>query len=188
MRAGAEGPRRAEGLLSGVLTLFLRAVFAPQRRRARRQGVRGGQTGAVSFLQFFGSALQVTPHYHALVPEGVCVPGEGCVRFEALPPPTQGEVERLLRVVRHRVGARPGQACTPRGLRGLSTGREHRSGGPVSAPRRPCGAAPCAARLPESVHRGYVREVTLRKGARRPRCRRHGPTLLRCTRSASLET
>jgi hypothetical protein len=31
------------------------------------------------------------------------VPREGGVRFEALPPPTQGEVERLLRVVRHRV-------------------------------------------------------------------------------------
>lgn len=29
--------------------------------------------------------------------------GEGGVLFEALPPPTQGEVERLLRVVRHRV-------------------------------------------------------------------------------------
>jgi len=45
----------------------------------------------------------VTPHFHSLVPDGVFVPGEGGVRFEALPPPTQGEVERLLRVVRHRV-------------------------------------------------------------------------------------
>jgi putative transposase len=78
------------GLLSDVLTLFLRAVFALQRRRARRQGLRGGQVGAVSFIQFFGSALQVTPHFHSLVPDGVFVPGEGGVRFEALPPPTQG--------------------------------------------------------------------------------------------------
>ncbi|AFE04925.1 hypothetical protein COCOR_02927 [Corallococcus coralloides DSM 2259] len=66
----------------------------------RVQGPRGGQVGAVSFIQFFGSALQVTPHFHSLVPDGVFVLGEGCVRFEALPPPTQGEVERLLRVVR----------------------------------------------------------------------------------------
>ncbi|QRK07344.1 transposase [Archangium violaceum] len=90
------------GLLSDVLTVFLRAVFALQRRRARRQGMRGGQVGAVSFIQFFGSALQVTPHFHSLVPDGVFVPREGGVRFEALPPPTQGEVEQLLRVVRHR--------------------------------------------------------------------------------------
>jgi hypothetical protein len=91
------------GLLSDVLTVFLRAVFALQRRRARRQGLRGGQTGAVSFIQFFGSALQVTPHFHSLVPDGVFVPREGGVRFEPLPPPTQGEVERLLRGVHHRV-------------------------------------------------------------------------------------
>ncbi|WP_083680932.1 transposase [Archangium sp. Cb G35] len=90
------------GLLSDVLTLFLRAVFALQRRR-RRQGLHGGQTGAVSFIQFFGSTLQVTPHFHSLVPDGVFVPEEGGVRFEPLPPPTQGEVEQLLKVVRHRV-------------------------------------------------------------------------------------
>ena len=76
---------------------------ALQRRRARRQSLRGGQAGAVSFIQFFGSALQVTPHFHSLVPDGVFVPREGSVRFEPLPPPTQAEVERLLRVVRHRV-------------------------------------------------------------------------------------
>jgi hypothetical protein len=35
-------------LLSDVLTVFLRAVFALQRRRARRQGIRRGQVGAVS--------------------------------------------------------------------------------------------------------------------------------------------
>jgi hypothetical protein len=90
-------------LVERVLPHVLRAVFALQRRRARRQGLCGGQAGAVSFVQFFGSALQVTPHFHSLVPDGVFVPREGGVRFEALPPPTQAEVERLLRVVRHRV-------------------------------------------------------------------------------------
>ena len=57
----------------------------------------------MSFIQFFGSALQVTPHFHSLVPDGVFVPWEGGVRFEPLPPPTQAEVEKLLKVVRHRV-------------------------------------------------------------------------------------
>lgn len=31
---------------------------------------------AVSFIQFFGSALQVTPHFHSLVPDGVFGPRE----------------------------------------------------------------------------------------------------------------
>jgi LSD1 subclass zinc finger protein len=38
--------------------------------------------------QFFGSALQVTPHFHLLVFDGVFMPQEGSVRFEPLPPPT----------------------------------------------------------------------------------------------------
>lgn len=65
---------KAVGLLSDVFTVFLRAVFALQRRRARGQGIRHGQVGAVSFIQFFGSALQVTPHFHSLVSDGVFVP------------------------------------------------------------------------------------------------------------------
>ena len=41
-------------LLSEVLAVFLRALIALQRRRARRLGMEGGQTGAVSFVQRFG--------------------------------------------------------------------------------------------------------------------------------------
>ncbi|QDE90023.1 hypothetical protein BHS06_14195 [Myxococcus xanthus] len=104
---------------SDVLTVFLRAVFALQRRRSRRQSIRHGQVGAVSFIQFFGSALQVTPNFHSLVPDGVFVPGEDDLRFEALPPPTQAEVERLLRVVCHRVLRllEKRGPCPPKGLR-----------------------------------------------------------------------
>jgi hypothetical protein len=57
----------------------------------------------VSFIQFVGSALQVTPHFHSLVPDDVFRQREGGVLFEGVPPPTQGEVEQMLRVVRHRV-------------------------------------------------------------------------------------
>ena len=59
------------GLLSEVLTVFLRAVFALQRRRARRQGLRGGQVGAVSFIQFFGSRFHELPPYTTL-PQTSC--------------------------------------------------------------------------------------------------------------------
>jgi hypothetical protein len=96
------------GLLSDVLTVVLRAVFALQHRRARRQGLRGAQAGAVSFIQFFGSVLQVTPHFHSLVPNGVFVPREGGVHFEELGPPTQGPKGLLPAVYRR--GARP---CWP---------------------------------------------------------------------------
>jgi hypothetical protein len=89
--AGEPGHRLKDvGLLSDVLTLFLRVVFALQRRRARRQSLRGGQVGAVSFIPFFGSALQVTPHFHSLVPDGVFVPWEAaCASSRCLRPRKQ---------------------------------------------------------------------------------------------------
>ena len=58
-------------LLSRVVQLFLRAVFADQRRRARRQGIRKPLTGAVTLLQFWGSVLQLTPHAHSWLLDGV---------------------------------------------------------------------------------------------------------------------
>ncbi len=48
---------------SEVLRCFLRSVFADQRRRARALfGIRKGQCGSVTFVQRFGSALNLTPH------------------------------------------------------------------------------------------------------------------------------
>jgi hypothetical protein len=50
------------GLASVVLAVFLRAVFAWLRRRAKRAGIAGGQPGAVTFLQRFGSAINIPLH------------------------------------------------------------------------------------------------------------------------------
>jgi len=47
-------------LASAVLAVFVRAVFASLRRRARRQwGLARSQCGAVSFVQRFGDALNL---------------------------------------------------------------------------------------------------------------------------------
>jgi len=76
-------------LTTEVLRAFLRAVFADQRRRARKLfGIRKGKCGSVTFIQRFGSALNLTPHFHTLVLDGFYAgtassPG----RFVSLPPP-----------------------------------------------------------------------------------------------------
>lgn len=94
-------------LLSDVLGLFIRALFAWQRRTARRLGVPRPCTGAVAFVQRFGSALQLTPHFHVLLPETVFEElGEGTTRLVPLPPPTDAEVERVATTVACRVLAR----------------------------------------------------------------------------------
>ena len=88
-------------LASEALTLFVRALFNFQRRRARRLGIklpRANASGAITFVQRFGSALQLAVHFHTLVPDGVFVPPpdrdpEARPKFIRLDPPTDEEVE-----------------------------------------------------------------------------------------------
>lgn len=67
------------------------------RRRARALGIRHGQTGSVSFVQRFGGALNLNPHVHSLLPDGLFVPGEdgGSALFVVLPEPTPADIEAL---------------------------------------------------------------------------------------------
>jgi hypothetical protein len=85
-------------LTSQVLRAFLRALFAEHRRRARAQWQRPrGQCGAVTFIQRFGSALNLNLHFHTLVLDGVYAGGDGTpARFLPLSPPSVDEVARVL--------------------------------------------------------------------------------------------
>ena len=87
-------------LTSDVLRAYLRALFAELRRRVRRRwGVRAEQCGAVTFLQRFGSALNLNLHFHTLALDGAYPYPEtydDAPRFWPLPPPTPGEVARAL--------------------------------------------------------------------------------------------
>ena len=54
-------------LTSEVLRAFLRALFAELRRRIRREfGARTDECGAVTFVQRFGSAMNLNLHFHTL--------------------------------------------------------------------------------------------------------------------------
>jgi hypothetical protein len=83
-----------------VLRAFLRSLFAELRRRVRQHwGVRAEQCGAVTFLQRFGSALNLNLHFHTLALDGVYLyDGEWSEtpRFFLLPPPRHDEVVRVL--------------------------------------------------------------------------------------------
>jgi hypothetical protein len=85
-------------LTSQVLRAFLRAQFAELRRRARDHWGRArGQCGAVTFIQRFGSALNLNVHFHTLALDGVYTRDEGtAMRFLPLPPPSPDEVARVL--------------------------------------------------------------------------------------------
>ena len=80
-------------LLSMVLDIFLRAIFANQRRRARALGINAPRTGAVTFVQRFGSALNLNVHFHNLTPDGVFSDHSAdTLTFHPLPPPSDDDV------------------------------------------------------------------------------------------------
>lgn len=86
-------------LLKRIEKALVRAVWRWQRRVAKHLGISNRLVGgAVAFVQWFGSNLQLTPHLHVLIPDALWNKendGEGGA--QELPPPTDEEVESVLR-------------------------------------------------------------------------------------------
>jgi len=62
------------------------------------------QTGAVTLIQRFGSALNLNIHFHMLFLDGVYVTSGERLTFRRLPSPTVAALEKLVHVVSQRVG------------------------------------------------------------------------------------
>jgi hypothetical protein len=93
-----------KNLLSAVLSILLRTIFAYQRLRARRLGVKRPLTGAITLCQRYGSVLQFTPHFHCWLPDGVlCQNDAGQLSFHPLQPPDDADVDALLLRIAQRV-------------------------------------------------------------------------------------
>ena len=58
-------------LLAALIRIFIRTIFSSLRRRARDCGIPRGHCGAVAFIQRFASSLNLHPHVHVLVLDGV---------------------------------------------------------------------------------------------------------------------
>jgi len=84
-------------LITDVLDIFIKTVFASLIRRAAEFGaVRKPQCGAVSFIQRFGSALDLNVHIHAILLDGIyAADDEGRPHFQALLSPDNEEVARV---------------------------------------------------------------------------------------------
>ena len=62
------------------------------------------QTGAVTLIQRFGSALNLNIHFHILFLDGVYVTTSDRLTFCRVPPPTLAALETLVRPISERVG------------------------------------------------------------------------------------
>jgi hypothetical protein len=93
----AEDPKLARA----ALDVFMRTLRAYHRKRARADGVRDAEPGAVTFVPYFQGDLGRHLHFHSLVPDGV-FGADGA--FHELPVPEEEEVAALLaRIVRRTV-------------------------------------------------------------------------------------
>jgi hypothetical protein len=84
---------RRPHLVSAALQACLRVLFSWQRRRLRRRGIKQPSCGAITFVQRFGSALQLNVHFHVLVPDGAFDDDGVFVADEA---PDDGDVREIL--------------------------------------------------------------------------------------------
>lgn len=134
-------------LLSRMLQVFLRTLFAWQRRRGRALGFAGttrAQTGSVTFVQRLTQDLRLFPHFHVVVPDGLfTLPDGGAeLRFHALPPPTDSDLRALTKHLAEGLqtaALRHGTHPTLTDGEGRTT-RRRRSSAPV--PLQRCGARP----------------------------------------------
>jgi len=92
-------------LVSGVLDIFTRTVFASQIRSARDFGaVRKPQCGAVTFIQRFDSALRLNLHLHMLAIDGVYAADEdGHPQFQVLLAPDDEQIAQITASLAERI-------------------------------------------------------------------------------------
>jgi hypothetical protein len=90
-------------LCRAVSGVAVRAVLGFLRRRAGRDGVDDGRSGAVVVVQRFGGALNLNIHLHALVLDGVFTNDGGDVRFHPVRRLTREDVAAVVALVARRV-------------------------------------------------------------------------------------
>jgi hypothetical protein len=91
-------------VLSALVRIFIEAVFARYRARGRAQGIGDPQPGAVTFVQRFGSSLNLNVHFHVCLLDGVFDRDvHGRLRFRSAAEPTRDEMESIVRRVHKRI-------------------------------------------------------------------------------------
>ncbi|MDP6472606.1 MAG: transposase zinc-binding domain-containing protein, partial [Pseudomonadales bacterium] len=92
--------------LSRTLGIVNRAIESYLIRKTGLTRKQGARSGAVTFIQRFGSALNLNVHLHMLIPDGVYTFQRSKPQFQPAPAPTPAELNTLLdriitRVTRH---------------------------------------------------------------------------------------
>ena len=109
-------------LTSLVLNLVLRAISSFLIKKAGFKKKAGAKTGSVTFLQQFGGSLNLNIHFHTLYSDGVWTFNQEKASFCSLPPPSQVELDNLLKTIAQRTV----KLLEKRGLIVKDEGSEHK--------------------------------------------------------------
>ena len=101
--------RRLAAFKADVLTalgrMFVEAIFASYRTRAKKDGFEDGQCGSVTFVQRFGS-LNLNVHFHVVVLDGIFArDASGCISFHPTAAPTLADLQAIVARVERRCAA-----------------------------------------------------------------------------------
>ena len=88
-------------LLSDVLAVFLRVIQGWHRKRGKESGIKEIRGGSVTFAQRFGSALNLNPHFHSLVLDGIFNAKSDV--FHEAPPLQDEDVKQIVETAARRV-------------------------------------------------------------------------------------
>ena len=94
---------RNQKFTNKALKIFLRTVGSYQKKKAKKNNLGRCQTGAVTFLQRFGSAINLNIHAHSLIPDGVFVESDEGYIFCRQSSPTHEELIQLAAKIQKKV-------------------------------------------------------------------------------------
>lgn len=90
-------------VLTQVLGIVIRAISGHLIGQAGHTRATA-ETGAVTLIQRFGSALNFNIHFHMLFLDGVYATGGRIPEFKYLPPPSPAELQQLVQTIAERIG------------------------------------------------------------------------------------
>lgn len=79
---------RNQFLMNKALKIYIQEIYSFQRRKAKSLGLKKVHCGSVTFIQRFGSALNLNIHFHSVVPDGVFYQRNGYCLFHRLKEPS----------------------------------------------------------------------------------------------------
>ena len=90
-------------LTNKILSIFISVISSHLKKKARRCGIKNSRPGVVTFIQRFGSALNLNVHFHSLFADGVFYKDGDEYGFYRLPEPTQEELYALAEKIKNKV-------------------------------------------------------------------------------------